>query len=42
VVRAVRERGVPQRPLLLGQPHRLAAHLDDQRLGDRAQRARER
>ena len=34
----MRERGVPERPLLLGEPDRLAAHLEHQRLGDRQER----
>ena len=38
VVGAVGEGRVVERPVVLGDPHRLAAHLDDQRLGDRPQR----
>ena len=34
---AVRERRVVARPVRLGDPHRLAAHLDDERLGHRPQ-----
>ena len=34
------ERGVVQRAVLLGDEHRLAAHLDHQRLGGRAERVR--
>ena len=36
VVRPVRQRGVVERPLRLGYAHRFRAHLDDQRLADRA------
>ena len=40
VVGAVREGGVPQRPLLLGEVHRLATHLEHQGVAGRQQRLR--
>ena len=40
VVRAQRQRRVVERPRRLRHPHRLAAHLEHERLGDRAQLVR--